>query len=272
MKGKRLRIASVVVLLALIAAIPASTQVLFGARDDEGEGTNLPLLVLVNRMELTPEQMEEIHGLLVGLLEERDSLELRRAEFEQEMIAFNGTAEDLDEILEAFRAETEEQGQATREHAAEVIDQIKGILTLKQGEVLLQLIPGLLGGFGVMADGYAEESEFGVRERVIGELEERLGEYPEVLERLQQRLGTDEGSGGGFAIRVQRSGFGMQFGEQAQAMHRGFRGSGRMSQGFQQSRGGAAPQMLFGRGMQHRGLEWIEELVEVLELKLEAIG
>jgi len=238
MKGKRLRIASVVVLLAAIAAIPASTQVLYGARDSDAEGANLPLLVLVNRMELTPEQMEEIHGLLAGLLEERDALELRRAEFEQEMIEFTGTAEDLDEILEAFRTETEEQAQATREHATDVIDQIKGILTLKQGEVLMQFAPGLFGrragNFGVSSDGF----ELGVRERVMTELEERLGEYPEILERLQERIGGAAQSGG-FSGRMQRDGFGMPFA---------------------------------GRAMQHRSLDWIEQLVEVLELKLGVIG
>ena len=187
------------------------------------------------------------------------------------MIEFTGTAEELDEMIEAFRAETEEHVQEAREHTAEVIDQIKEILTLKQGEVLMQLIPGLLGGFGVVVDERAEESELGIRGRMIGELQERLGEYPEVLERLQQRLGTGEVNAG-FSIRVQRGTFGMAFGGQAQGMQRGLRSSGRFGQGFQRSLGGVTGQMPFGQGMQHRGLEWIEQLVEVLELKLEAIG
>ncbi len=225
MRGKRLRIASVVILLGLIAAIPASTQGLLGSEDDVSEATHLPLLVLVNRMELTPEQMEEIHGLLVGLLEERDALELRRVELEQDMIAFNGTAEELDEILDAFRAETEAQAQAAYEHVEDAIDRIKGILTLKQGEILAEFLPGFLGDRGASflprggAGGTLGRRGTGasspLREQILGRLEERLGGAT---------------SGGGFSGRMQ-----------------------------------------VGRGTTPRGLDWIEQLVEVLELKLEAI-
>ena len=269
MRGKRLRIASVAVLLGLIAAIPASTQVLFGGPDDGGEGTHLPLLVLVNRMELTREQMEEIHGLLAGLLAERDALELRRAELEQEMIAFNGTAEELDEILEAFRTETEDQVQAAYEHAEDVIDRIKEILTLKQGEILAESLPGFLGdrsavflprgGVGGVLGQRGTGAASTLHEEILEQLEERLGEYPEVLDRLQERFGG-AAWGEGFSGRTQRGGFGMALGGRAQGMRQGFESRGQASQGLPSS-GGAT----------HRGLDWIEQLVEVLELKLEAI-
>lgn len=279
MRGKRLRIVSVAVLLGLIAAIPASTQVLFGAGEDEVEGANLRLLVLVNRMELTPEQMEEIHGLLAGLLEERDALELRRAELEEEMIAFDGTAEELDGILEAFRTETEEQAVAAREHVAEVIDRIKEILTLKQGEILAELLPGFLGDRGAIfpprrgVGGLLGQRDAGLpsaaRERILGQLEERLGEDPEVLDRLRERLG-DAASHGGFAGRMQRGGFGMALGERAEMMRQGFGTRGQADRRLQ-CPGEVAGRMQAGRGPAHRGLDWIERLVEVLELKLEAI-
>ena len=279
MRGKRLRIASVAVLLGLIAAIPASTQVLFGAEEDEVEGVNLPLLVLVNRMELTRGQMEEIHGLLAGLLEERDALELRRTELEQEMIAFNGTAEDLDEILEAFRAETEEQVQAAYEHAEDVIDRIKEILTLKQGEILAEFLPGFLGDRGAVflprggVGGVLGQRGTGaastLREEILGQLEERLGEYPELLDRLRERFG-DAASDEGFSGRMQRGGFGMAHGGQAQGTRQGFGSRGQVGQGLQ-SLSGATGRIQIGRGTTHRGLDWIEQLVEVLELKLEAI-
>ena len=279
MRRKRLRIASVVIMLGLIAAIPASTQVLFGTRSDEAEATNLPLLVLVNRLELTPEQMEEIHGLLAGLLEEREALELRRAELEQDLIAFTGAAEELDEILEVFRAETEEQAQAARQHAADVIDQIKEILTLKQGELLAEVFPGLLGerdatelprgNVGRILGMHVPGAPATLRERILGKAEERFGEYPEVLEQLQERIGN-VAPGADFSGRMQRGGFGMPFGGQEQRMQQGFRGGGRFGEGSQCF--GAGTQMSVGRGMQNRGLDWIEQLVEVLELKLEAIG
>ena len=277
MKRKRLRIVSVVILLGLLAAIPASTQVLFGSSDNDGQD-NLPLLVLVNKMELTVEQMEEIHGLLAGLLEEREALESRRAELEETMIAFTGTAEELDEILEAFRAESVEQTEAARAHVAEVIDRLKEILTLKQGEVLAEVLPGLLGDRGGFASrsGMAgtirgrragrlgqpqmpfgqqgEDSELGLREQLLEQIEERFGDRPEMLERLQQRLGGSTVSGPLSGMAGQRGGFGMSPGGHEQMMGRSFGGCGQPGE------------------MQHRGADWIEQLVDVLELKLEAIG
>ena len=74
------------------------------------------------------------------------------------------------------------------------------------------------------------------------EMEERLGDNPEILGRLQQWLGGSMPSGavpGGMQLR----GTGMPLCGHAQM-----------------------------QGQQHRGLDWIEQLVELLELKLEAIG
>lgn len=297
MKTKWLRIGSLVFLLGLIAAIPASTQVLFGSSGGDAEGSNLPLIILVNRMELTPEQMEEIHGLLEGLLEEREALELRRAELEEDMIAFTGTAEALDEILEAFRAGSVEQVEAARKHVAEVIDRIKEILTLKQGEVLAEVLPGLLGdrGWSVPQSGIAgttrgrgtgrvgefrmpfgrqdEDSKLGLREQLLERLEERFGDRPEIVERLQQRLGESTVSGPLSGMAAQGGGFGMSPGGHEQMMGRSFGGCGRPGLGFQQRPGGVNVQIHVQPGeMQHQAANWIEQLVEVLELKLEAIG
>jgi hypothetical protein len=255
MKGKRLRIVSLVVLLGLIAAIPASTQGLLGSTGGGALGGSLPLLVLVNRMELTPEQMEAIHGLLVGLVEAREALELRQVEFEQEMAAFTGTAADLDETLEAFRAEMEAQVRTVREYVQDAIDRIKGILTVKQGEVLAEALPGLMGDRAapISRAGHAgmllgrragrfggrqmpfgpqdEELESTLRGQLLERLEEHFAGHPEVVERLRQRLGGSMSSGA-LPVGMRRGGF----------------------------------------GMPHRNLDWIEQLVEVLELKLEAIG
>jgi hypothetical protein len=274
MKRKRLRIASVVVLLGLVAAIPASTQVLFGSGGDTAQESDLPLLILVNRMELTVDQMEEIHGLLGGLLEDREALDLRRDELEAEMIAFHGSAEELDEILEAFRSETQERVEAARGHAQDVIDRIKEVLTLKQGEILGEFVRGLLDERGASAlpqrgvgrilgqrgsqagepqitfGQWAERAALDLREQMLGQLEERFADNPEILRRLQQRLGGAAPNGG--------SRDGMQ--------------RGPFGQGFQQRFGGEDERMPAQRGvMGHRGLDWIERLVEVLELKLEAI-
>jgi hypothetical protein len=285
MKTKWLRIGSLVVLLGLIAAIPVSTQVVFGPTDVDADGANLPLLILVNRMELSPEQMVAIHGLLDGVLEQRRALEARRAEFEQEMIAFTGTADELDEILAAFRDETEERGEAARVYVQDVIDQIKGILTLKQGEILQELFPGLLadrtasasqsrgseailgqragraGGFQAPFGRQDGNSEFGLRERWFDQMEERLVDHPEIAERLRQWFGGSM-SGGARAGRMQCGSAGMPLGQR-----------GPSGAGFGQRCDGLNVWVQVQRGGTNlRGLDWIEQLVDVLELKLEAIG
>ena len=126
------------------------------------------------------------------------------------------------------------------------------------------------GGVGVILGQRGMGAASTLREQVLGQLEERLGDYPEVLERLQERLGG-AASEEGFSGRMQRGGFGMPFGGQAGGMRHGFGSHGRGNQGLQ-GVGRAGTQMSDGRGMSHQGLDWIEQLVEVLELKLEAIG
>lgn len=247
MKGRRVRIVTLVLLLAAIAAIPASTQVLFRSGGADDDSVNVGMLVLVNRMELTLEQMEEISGVLEGILAEREALELRRAEFEEDMIAFDGTAEELDEILEAFQAETQEQIELARSEAEEAIDRIKEILTAKQGELLDEIFPGFLGGtpgVGRLAERQEAEDATGLRGQLLERIQGRLENHPQMLERLEQRV--------------------------ARAMpNAAFRGAlrGRAGDGSQLQAGTA---LMSPGGMQWKA-DWIEQLVNVLELKMQAI-
>jgi hypothetical protein len=75
----------------------------------------------------------------------KDAGEALRERFEAEMIAFDGTAEELDALLVAHREEMEglrADLEATHEDAVQTI---KETLTFEQGELLLHAIP-LLGG------------------------------------------------------------------------------------------------------------------------------
>ncbi len=252
MKRKRLRIVALVLLVGLVAAIPASTQDLVGERE-AGQNGNLPFLILVNRMALTAEQMEEIHGLLSDLLEETEANTLRWQELEQDMITFNGSAEELDEILETYHAETAERGALARDHAAEAIDQIKGILTIKQGEILEEMLPGFLVdretghtvtlGREVLLEQRGEEGEeaigSGLRGRFAGRMEQRLADRTEATEQFRRRLADNQ---------EQRS-MGLSRQENDLGKQRGLQRGAAMS----------------------RHLEIIERLVDVLGLKLEAI-
>jgi len=251
MTRKRLRITSLVLLLGVLAAIPASAQSSSGMLETAQEN-HLPMLILVNKMELTVEQMEQIHGILNDLLEEQEANELRREELEQDMIAFNKPAEELDEILEIYRAETMERVELAREQAAEAVDQIKEILTFKQGEILAELLPGFLvdreaaspmafGWRAIHGSRNTGERLTGVselRQRFAERLEQQPGDRSETLGQLRQT----------FEERTLRA----------------------RTSGEPGDRMGGSMQMKHGM-TNRRPLGLIEQIVEVLELKLEAL-
>jgi hypothetical protein len=147
MTGKVWRVALVLAVLGALAAIPASTQVLQASSQTAGDraGGNLPLVVLVNRLELSRAQMETLRTTISGLLAQRDVLDQKRAAFEQQMIAFNGTAEELDARLATFNAEMKTARAAFQEQVSAAVNTLKETLTMKQGEILTNAFPGLMG-------------------------------------------------------------------------------------------------------------------------------
>ena len=151
MKRTYVRIVVALVLLGALAAIPASTQVVSTGSSMASEaGVDLPLLLVVNRLELSRAQMETLRATIGGLLDERSALETQRADFETEMIAFHGTAEELDVRIAAFEQEIATARSALRIRAAAAVDTVKETLTMKQGEILMQALPGLFGRLNVL--------------------------------------------------------------------------------------------------------------------------
>ena len=140
------RILSMVIVVGMIAAIPASTQILSGSGGESSDGINLPMLILVNRLELSEEQMEALQDILIDLLEEKETVDALRAEFKDVMIEFNGTGEELDELLATFREDQQALGDAMRESIETLLDEVRDLLSINQGIVLREALPELLGG------------------------------------------------------------------------------------------------------------------------------
>jgi len=97
---------------------------------------SLRLLIAINRLELSPTQMQEIHDILAGLLDEATALEADRDAFAQEMLLFSGSGEELEAMLEAYKDQMRDKAASLQERAQGALDEIKGILTVKQGEIL----------------------------------------------------------------------------------------------------------------------------------------
>ncbi|MBE0634694.1 hypothetical protein IH601_01680 [Candidatus Bipolaricaulota bacterium] len=139
------KILSMVIVVGLIAAIPASTQILTGSRVASSDESNLALLILVNRLELSEEQMDALDDILTGLIGQKDEWEGLAAEFEQAMIEFNGTGEELDAMLVTFREGQLASAEALRESIGVSLDEVRDLLSINQGLVLQEVFPQLLG-------------------------------------------------------------------------------------------------------------------------------
>lgn len=180
------RILSMVIVVGMIAAIPASTQILSGAGGESSDGANLPMLILVNRLELSGEQMQALQGLLTDLLDEKETIDALRAEFEDVMIRFNGTGEELDELLVTFREDQQASAAALHESVEASLDEIRDLLSINQGIALREALPRLLGG------GILPGSDHGVNrlQNVSGMMGNRMPVGPmgraDMIEQIQQ--------------------------------------------------------------------------------------
>ncbi|MFC2095344.1 hypothetical protein ACFLSW_02760 [Candidatus Bipolaricaulota bacterium] len=146
MKKKIARILLMVMVVGMMAAIPASTQILPGGGGESADDDNLSMLISINRLELSAEQMKELQDILTGLLEEKEGMDVGRAEFEDVMIEFTGTSEELDELLGAFREEQGAAAEALRESIETSLDAVRDLLSINQGIALREMLPELLGG------------------------------------------------------------------------------------------------------------------------------
>lgn len=246
------RLMALIAIVGLLAVLPAGAQQ--GAIQENG-GSNLGLLVTINRLGLTPTQMKQVHDVLTGLLNEANTLKEACASFAQEMIRFNGTQEELDASLEAFQKEQSDQAAVLQKTAQGAIDELKSILTFKQGETLInalnRFVEGRLRTIGQAAQvhaigllrmriqgGEADESTVHeLRERIVGRVRERIGD-------------EEGGSGQRGGLMANRPGFEMRLREQGEQLR------------FQPLRAGR-----FGG----QALGWLEQLVELLEMKLQYV-
>lgn len=173
----------VALIMRLCAALPASAQV---EGYVEGSEANLALLILINRLELTTGQMQQIHDILVGILDEASAISEKREAFAREMLRFSGSAEKLDARLETFRTQIEGNLGALRENIQNAADELRTILTAKQGDILRSNLRELIarrlskpGGEGNVAwqrmRTRISPQDEGIHQQELRELHKRFG-------------------------------------------------------------------------------------------------
>ena len=191
------RMIAFALIIGLLAAIPASTQVVSTGGSAPDEGADLRMVVLINRLDLTKEQMQTIHDALAGVLAEIDALDSMRAEFYDEMLRFDGTPEELDQALAAFRDEMSTAAEGLRSDISSAIDEIATALTMKQGEILRRAIPGLFAR-GEAGPQLGMEGTIGRGRPSPGRGSDRIRG---AIERMKDRLQAGAERGRGFASR-----------------------------------------------------------------------
>lgn len=234
---------------------------------------NLDLVLLVNRMELTKDEMQALHDILVDLAGQRAALETaleeKRIAFEAEMLAFRGTSEELDARLEAHQTEIRALVESTRDAAAAAFEKLGDLLTYNQGLLLEQVLPRLDGSLAGDLREWAATSEAGQSARLrfmmrdparaSGEpgSEQTLpeGTSGRVGQTWRGQAGPQVGAQAGQAPNPLQIGDGNGQGLASRLM----RGQTGNEIGFQ--RMGAMAQRT-------NGLQLLEELIRVLELKL----
>ncbi len=147
---KRIKLTlAVILIVGVLAAIPGSAQST-GTQTNTDYNYSLSLLIAINQMQLSSDQMQQIHDILAGIITQANKIGADRDAFTAEMLTFTGSSDDLNAQVTEFQTKMEEARTALRQSWQEAIDQIEGILTVKQAEILQNgLRPVRAGIFGV---------------------------------------------------------------------------------------------------------------------------
>ena len=297
------KILSLVVVVALIAAIPASTQIVTGdVRSTASDDNNLPLLVLVNRLELSDDQMGGLDDILRTLIAERDAMEAATTDFEQAMIDFNGTGEELDAMLVSFRETQAAAGEALRASIEASLNDVCDLLSINQGLILQEAFPQLMGGILFGADQAAPA-------RMVAAAPMAAGRLPTAPTARGSRMSQQSARGGASMdhcsgdcedtaaaqgrqaeaagrVNVQTRGHaetatGRQFGQNAddgtmaeQMLERRERLGNQIREQMTDRPGGASLLMHREQSVRDEGADlfgWLEKLADMLELKFAAM-
>jgi hypothetical protein len=233
---------------------------------------NLDLVILVNRMELTKDQMQALHDILVDLVSQRTALqtalEEKKQAFEAEMLAFGGTSEELDARLAAYRTEIQALVESSRDAHTAAFEKLGALLTYKQGMLLEQVLPRLDGSLAGDLRGAA-----GILGMAQGA---RLQRMMQGAPQTAGQSGSEQAAPAGMTSGIGQAPWAAQNAPEGQAQLGQASGEGQAGAPNGQGlavrflRGQVASRMGRQQAGSPRGdgLDLLEQLIRVLELKL----
>ncbi len=98
---------------------------------------DIPTLVLIDRLQLSRDQMQKVHDILSGLVDEVTAFQTKTQALADDLLTFNGTEEELNQKLESFKSDL---GTPVRD----AIKQLGDVLTFRQGKLLQQTLKARL--------------------------------------------------------------------------------------------------------------------------------
>ncbi len=113
----------------------------------------IELLIVLNRMGLSPEQLRQMQQILGGLQAVRPMHRQHREELRQFLLSWQGPPEQFEQALQNFKQERQQRLESLKAQNRELLNRLKDVLTYRQGELLRQVFHKLsaqgMGGMGM---------------------------------------------------------------------------------------------------------------------------
>ncbi len=100
----------------------------------------IALLKLMSEMELSREQLTALQQMVSELRAKRQAIVQAQLDLRDFLLEYQGPADELPEALRPYEKKVEEARRAFREALQSSVDQLKDLLTLRQGEVLREFL------------------------------------------------------------------------------------------------------------------------------------
>lgn len=124
------------------------------------------LLMAINRMGLTPQQLQQLQQILAELKAPQRVQMQRQRELKEFLLSWQGTPEEFEEALKAFQEQTQQPQEQLQQQRRQAIERLKDVLTYRQGELLRQALHKLSAGAGQMD----------VKMGMMAQMRERMGQ------------------------------------------------------------------------------------------------
>ncbi len=145
---------TVAMLLGLLVAMPLSAQAVGAMWGDKstGQAGEIELLILIDRMNLSADQMQAVHDALARVVKQANGLKEIASSFRQDLLNFQGNEDELNALIQDYRAKLRDAMNSLHEQAQEALDSLKDSLTIRQGELLREALIAPAPRMGIMME------------------------------------------------------------------------------------------------------------------------